>query len=434
MTIAVAFAAPAHAQVKIPFPPLDGLIERDAAYQPLPLEKPGIVETFATSCSPTHPELFWASLPRPLREVPLREMIGQMLMISFSGNTADSAGVTIAANALAASEVGGVLYFRHNIGSAADVKAINARLEAARPDLPPFIAIDQEGGAVMRLKPSEGAPDTPSARDVAAKSLDEAAEIYGEMAANLAEMGFTVNFGPVVDVEVNPNNPVISRFGRSYGADIDTVVDYAEAFVDAHRAAGVATSLKHFPGHGSSTDDSHDGAIDLTRTWSRREMVPFRDMIRDREADMIMIGHLMLDEVSGPEGLPASLSPNAIDRVLRQTLCFDGLVVSDDLSMDAISDHWDAPEAARRMVLAGGDIALLSLPGDKGMALVGEVIDRLEQEALASDVFADKIRHAYARIVHHKLDLAEARQLSTRTGTGSDALRWARADEATLPR
>ncbi|MCF3932983.1 glycoside hydrolase family 3 protein [Acuticoccus sp. M5D2P5] len=425
--------SPALSQATVPFPPIGGLIERGADFEPVPSAKPSIVESFASQCVLPHPELAWAALPRHLREVPLRQMIGQLLVVSFSGKTADSAGVALAADALAASEIGGVLYFRHNVGTAEDVRAINARLLAASPDLPPMIAIDQEGGAVMRLKPSEGAPDTPSARDVAQTPPDTARETYDAMAESLASAGFTANFGPVVDLDLNPDNPVISRFGRAYGADPQTVVDYGEAFVDAHRDAGVATALKHFPGHGSSTDDSHDGATDLTPTWSRKEMIPFRDMIVDRKADMIMIGHLELDGLSGPDGWPASLSPNAIDRFLRDTLCYDGLVVSDDLSMDAVSSHWNAIEATKQMVRAGGDIALLSLSADKGAAAVREILDALEAEAAASPDFEDRIRYAYARIVHHKLDLMEARAVSEAAPAGIPT-RWAQATPGSLPR
>ena len=409
---ATLFATSALAQAKVPSTPLDGLTQRAPGWQAVPVRRPSVIESFASGCTPADPELAWARLPVDLRELSLEAMIGQLLVISFTGKAPGDAGVAIARDALAASKIGGVLFFRHNIGTAAEVKGINAIFAKANPRLPAMIAIDQEGGAVTRVRPSEGAPATASARDVAATTPAEALKVYGEMAGVLADLGFTANFGPVVDLEVNASNPVIAKFGRSYGADPATVVQYAEAFVEAHHAAGVATALKHFPGHGSSTDDSHVGTIDLGPTWHRAEMIPFRDMIADHTADMVMIGHLKLDGLTGPDGLPASLSPVAIDTFLRDTLCFEGLVVSDDLAMDAIADTWGSAEAARLMVEAGGDVALLSLPQGKGMALVDEITTRLAAEARASTAFADRIRHAYARVVHHKLDLAEARRLS----------------------
>jgi beta-N-acetylhexosaminidase len=203
-------------------------------------------------------------------------------------------------------------------------------------------------------------------------------------------------------------------------------VKYARTFVNAHREAGVATALKHFPGHGSSTDDSHEGAIDLTPTWSRVELVPFVEMIESGDADMIMLGHLELDGLTGPDGLPASLSPRTIDTFLRGTLCYDGLVVSDDLHMDAVSARWTAAEAARQVVAAGGDIILLSLPANDQAGKLAAVREALVAEARRSPHFADKLRYAYARVVNHKLDIAEARAASGRTGAPV-AREWARA-------
>ncbi|MEM6761727.1 MAG: glycoside hydrolase family 3 N-terminal domain-containing protein [Pseudomonadota bacterium] len=361
----------------------------------------------ARECEAPHPELAWARLPRPLRELSLREMIGQLLVVSYSGTKPTSKGVETARLALRRSEIGGVLTFRHNIASADDIRAINRLFADAHTLLPALVAVDQEGGAVMRVKPSEGGPATPSARDVAKGSLDEAAEAYAAMAKTLADLGFTANFGPVVDLEVNPANPVIARFGRAYSASVDVVVRYAKTFIDAHMDAGVATAVKHFPGHGSSTEDSHDRAIDLTATWSRQELLPFQQLIERDLVDMVMVGHLELDGVSGPGELPASLSPIAINGLLRETLCFGGVVVSDDLAMDAVESRWGSPEAARLMIEAGGDIALVSLPAGKGMELVREITEHLVAQAEQSEEFADKIRQAFARVVNHKLDVSE---------------------------
>jgi len=381
---------------------------------PLPPELPPTVTlaralSQARTCPPDQPTVAWARLPRTLRTVPLRQMIGQLLVVSYVGTGPDSTGVESVRQALRRSRVGGVLTFRHNIASADAIRAVNARFADAHPVLPAMIAIDQEGGAVMRVKPSEGAPATPSAADIARRPLQEAEAAYAAMAKTLADLGFTANFGPVVDLAVNPENPVIARFGRSYGASVDTVVRYAQTFIEAHRAAGVATALKHFPGHGSSSADSHDSAIDLSPTWSEDELEPFRRLIDRGAGDMVMIGHLELDGMSGPGPLPASLSPVAITEVLRGELCFDGLVVSDDLGMEAIESRWGSAEAARLLVEAGGDLALLALPAENGMAIVGEIIDHLEAAAADSPEFAEKIRRAYTRVVHHKLDIAAIR-------------------------
>ena len=388
--------------------PIDGLLARAPDWRPTPPRKPTLAQSFASECLPVDPELAWFRLPASLRAVPLEAMIGQLLVVSYGGTQPGDPGVRHAREAIADSRIGGVLTFRHNIASASDIAAVNAAFAAANTALPAMIAVDQEGGLVMRVKPSEGAPATPSASDIADGPPGAARAAYDDMAASLAQLGFTANFGPVVDLAVNPSNPVIARFGRSYGADPGTVTRYATLFARAHREAGVGTALKHFPGHGSSTDDSHEGAIDLTPTWSRTELVPFRDMIAEGEADMIMVGHLTLDGLTD-DGLPASLSGEAIDGFLRETLCYGGVVVSDDLAMDAISAKWDPVRAVTMMVEAGGDIALLSLAAGQGYETIERITRALAEHAAGSPEFADRIRHAYARVANLKLDLAEAR-------------------------
>ena len=403
---AMAQDAPQRAAIPLPKPVLAGVGAQDAASRETREDTATRDALDDAACKVPSPELHWARLPRELREVPVREMIGQLLVASYSGQTPTSEGVLGARALLSASKIGGVLTFRHNIASGEDIAAINALFAKAHPLLPAFVAVDQEGGAVSRVKPSEGAPQTPSARDVAGGSVAQARTTYDAMAKALANLGFTVNFGPVVDLEVEPDNPVIAGFGRSYGADVDRVVAYARAFIDAHHAAGVATALKHFPGHGSTTADSHEGAIDLTPTWTREELAPFAKLIAMRDVDMVMIGHLKLDGMGGAAGLPASISKEAITDVLRDALCFDGLVITDDLAMDAISKHFDPAGAAERLIDAGGDLILVSLGADGGGDVLGAITERLAAKAEASTKFADLIRYAYARVVNHKLDLA----------------------------
>ncbi|MEO1103660.1 MAG: glycoside hydrolase family 3 N-terminal domain-containing protein [Pseudomonadota bacterium] len=403
--------------------PLEGLLDRPADYRTLPLPRPATKRSITRECTPVDPQVAWNRLPYTLRDVSLREMIGQILVVSYSGTSPNARGVKVVRDALRRSEIGGVLTFRHNIDNADDTRAINEIFKNAHPVLPAMIAVDQEGGAVMRVKPSEGGPDTPSAQTIGRGSPGDAAAAYAAMADTLSDLGFTANFGPVVDLNVNPDNPVIARFGRSYGATAEKVLKYAEAFIEAHRARGIATSPKHFPGHGSSDDDSHDGAIDLTPTWSREELVPFAELIDRDLADMIMIGHLTLEGVTGPGELPASLSPIAIDGVLRSDLCFAGLVVTDDLAMDAVEARWGTPEATRLMLEAGGDIALVSLPAGKGMALVREITDHLVEHVETSPTLERRVREAYARVVSHKLNMSAT----------VDERHYARAGETPAP-
>ena len=417
LTVAAALggAGAAFGQAAIPFPPIDGVIERPADYEPVPRPRPTLQDHFGTECVRAAPSLAWFSLPPALRRVDFETMAGQLILAGFSGRTAEGEGVIDTREAIARGDIGGVVFFGDNVGSRADVREIADLFRDAHPAFPATIAIDQEGGAVMRVGPDEGAPDTPAARDVAQQSLRSARDEYDAMADALEGLGFTLNFGPVVDLAVNPDNPVVNRYGRSFGEEPDTVLRYARAFVRAHREAGVGTALKHFPGHGSTDDDSHDTPIDLASTWSRTELIPFAEMIRSGDADMIMMGHLTLEGLTGPEGLPASLSPVAIDGFLRDTLCYEGVVVSDDLAMKAITARWGVSDAAIKVVAAGGDLMIVSKSAGDDAGTLSSMRRALVDEAQSSPGFADLLRNAYARVINHKLDLVEARALSGRT-------------------
>jgi beta-N-acetylhexosaminidase len=278
---------------------------------------------------------------------------------------------------------------------------MNAEFKAASPSLPPFITVDQEGGSVERFTRKVGFTEVPSARRVAAKNDPAAAEkLYAGMADALADLGFTVNFGPIVDVDVNPNNPVIGRFGRSYSNDPATVTAYAEAFVEAHHAAGLVTSLKHFPGHGSSTADSHKGFVDITKTWSPAELEPYKKLFADGYDDMVMVGHLYHRDYSDADvQLPASLSPQWITGVLRDQLGFRGVVVSDDLEMGAIRKQFTLKQTVLRAVAAGIDVLLFSNTADYDPKLGDKVREILVAEAATNPDFAARIKQSYDRIV-----------------------------------
>lgn len=324
-----------------------------------------------------------------------------MIVVGFEGDGAGDASVKAIAGELAAGRLGGVMYLKKNVASLDAVAAMNTAFRAATPDLPPFITIDQEGGAVERLTKDVGFAEIPNAATIAARnSPDEAEAIYAGMAEGIAAQGFTVNFGPVADLNVNPKNQVIAKFGRAYGTDPETVVAYDRAFIEAHHKAGLATALKHFPGHGSSTADSHEGFVDITKTWSENELTPYRELIGEGAVDMVMVGHLYhADYANGDGQTPSSLSARWIDGVLRGDLGFDGVVISDDLEMGAIRDHFTLEETVVQAVKAGMDILLFSNTGYQRPELSKEVLAILLKQAEADPAFAARIEQSYERIV-----------------------------------
>jgi len=334
----------------------------------------------------------------------LEQMAGQMIIVGFQGDDVGDKSVKAAIAEIAAGTLGGVMYLKTNVKNLDAVEAMNDAFRAASPDLPPFITLDQEGGAVERLTESVGFDELPSAAAVVERySPDEAEELYAGMARQVAALGFSVNFGPVADLAVNPSNQVITKFGRSYGKSPRTVAAYDEAFIAAHHSAGLLTSLKHFPGHGSSTADSHEGFVDISKTWSPSELDPYRIMFADGYADMVMVGHLYHSSYAG-EGskLPASLSPQWIDGVLRGDLGFKGVVISDDLEMGAIRKVYDLRATVVRAVNAGTDVLLFANTVKPSSGLAAQIRAILVAEAESDPAFRARIEASYRRIVSLK--------------------------------
>lgn len=346
----------------------------------------------------------------PAQAATLEEMAGQMIVLGFQGDQADSASVKLVRDALAKGQIGGVMYLKVNVKSLSAVAEMNAAFREASPDLVPFITLDQEGGAVERLTKDVGFTEIPNAATIAAANSPEEAEvIYARMAKSIAELGFTVNFGPVADINLNSKNQIIARFGRAFGTDAETVANYDEAFIAAHHAAGLLTALKHFPGHGSSTADSHEGFVDITQSWREIELEPYRALVAKNMVDMVMVGHLYHAEYSDADAqTPSSLSPQWITGVLRDELGFDGVVISDDLEMGAIRDHFTLEQTVTQAVRAGMDVLLFSNTADYDPGLGLKIRDILLAEAAADPAFAARIEQSYARIVALKQGRAEA--------------------------
>jgi beta-N-acetylhexosaminidase len=335
----------------------------------------------------------------------LEQMAGQMIIVGFKGDDVGDASVKAVRDEIAAGTLGGVMYLKPNVKSLAAVKAMNAAFRAAAPDLPPFLTLDQEGGAVERLTSAVGFQELPNAETIAAKdSPAEAEATYADLAKAIANEGFTVNFGPVADLNINPDNQIIAKYGRSFGKSGKTVAAYDQAFIQAHHDAGLLTALKHFPGHGSSTADSHAGFVDISKTWSPSELDPYKALFAGGYDDFVMVGHLYHKDYagSGAVKLPASLSPEWIEGVLRGQLKFAGVVISDDLEMGAIRKQFDLHDTVVGAVNAGVDVLLFSNTAAYSPDLADKVRGILVAEAKADPTFRAKIEASYARIVAMK--------------------------------
>ncbi len=309
-----------------------------------------------------------ASGPHPDRQIEMvRRKIGQMLMVGFPGTSPDERWPATVAGMIGDGRIGGVILFADNIRSPAQLRKLTAALARAGGAAPPFIAVDQEGGSIQRLNRRKGFQPLPSARTMGKKPLCEAYALYLRTAEELAAAHINVNFGPVVDLDINPRNPAIGLKARSYDRDPARVVAYAEEFIGAHRAAGVLTAVKHFPGHGSALRDPHIAIVDIRDTWQAEELTPFAELIAEDRIPMVMVGHLIHPRFSDGDR-PTSLSRRAITDELRGALGFEGLVVTDDLGMDAIGRRYTPEQAAEMAIRAGADVLIFAnlLTEDRG--------------------------------------------------------------------
>ncbi len=231
-----------------------------------------------------------------------------------------------------------------------------------------IFSIDHEGGGVLRPP----APITPFA--YARRWRENAADVGHAMGRELASLGFNVNFAPVLDVNSNPDNPVIGR--RSFGATPQEVTEAARPFLHAMQAEGVMGCLKHFPGHGDTSVDSHYGlpVVDVdAKTFRERELAPFRELANG-EARMVMTAHIVFPQID--PGTPATMSRTILQDILRNELGFGGVVVSDDLGMKAISSMLDQPETSIKLANAGCDLlCMCAYWADTGLIL--RIIDNI---------------------------------------------------------
>ena len=218
-----------------------------------------------------------------------------------------------------------------------------------------FIVVDQEGGKVNRLKPQLGFPETPSQQYLGSLDDLEITRKYAETAAaTLRHAGINMNLAPVVDLNRNPENPIIGKRERRFSANPGIVVKHASAVIAAAHDQGVLCAIKHFPGHGRSASDSHEGLVDGTDTWSPIEFVPFSAIIPSGECDAVMTAHLFNRNLD--VAWPATLSAPTITGILRRKLGFDGVVLSDGLQMKAIRSFYGLETIIQRAILAGVDI------------------------------------------------------------------------------
>jgi beta-N-acetylhexosaminidase len=329
----------------------------------------------------------------------LDKLAGAVLIPPFTGTSAPAWVLDALGDGLA-----GVTLFGPNIAATGQLAELIASLRAAADE--PIIAIDEEGGDVTRIAHLTGSPYPGNAALGAVDDVTLTESVYGALGADLAALGVNVNLAPSVDVNTAAANPVIGT--RSFGSDTDVVARHAAAAVTGLQASAVAACAKHFPGHGSTSNDSHDviaaveGSFDVVK---RRDLPPFTAAIT-AGVRAVMAGHLRVPALTGD--LPASLSAAALTGLLRDDLGFGGVIVSDALEMRAVSDPFGIPQAAVLALAAGTD--LLCFGRDTDEPTYREIRDSLVAAVRSGQLPAVRLEESAARVADLRAWVAAARR------------------------
>ena len=341
--------------------------------------------------------------------------IGQMLMTGFRGLTVRKSSPI--AEDIRKYQLGGVILFDfhvetkeygRNIASPMQLLDLTNDLQQLSP-VPLLIAVDQEGGTVARMKPRDGFPQNVSHAYIGRINVDDTTTYYTDiMARSLAIVGVNLNFSPVLDLNSNPDNPIIGKLGRSISADPEIVAHHAGLMIDAYHTWGVFSAVKHFPGHGSSRDDSHEGFVDVTDTWSEDELEPYEKLIAQGKPDVVMTAHIFNGDLDAT--WPATLSAEIIDGLLRREMGFDGVVITDDMMMKAIADNYGMEAAVKQAVLAGVDLLLFANNTYRyDNEIAKKAFTTLKNLVVSGEIPQSRIETSYRRIMNLKESLIKKR-------------------------
>ncbi len=290
----------------------------------------------------------------------IEEKLGQLIVGGFEGTELTQQLF----DSLSGEPLAGFILFKRNIESVEGARKLIKGLRALCPkDLPPILAADEEGGRVSQIGHLVSVP--PAASLIGGTGNAKFAFFHArDTAQKLKWLGFNVVFAPVLDINDEPDNPVIGD--RSYGSNPELVSSQGLAVMRGFSDTGIATTVKHFPGHGSSTVDSHKELPVIRHSaerWYTFEFVPFRDAI-EAGVRAVMIGHIACPGLTGDEGLPASFSSRVVQDILRDELGFDGVVITDALEMSAAADFMARGAGPEECLRAGCDLLLFAHGGE----------------------------------------------------------------------
>ena len=321
------------------------------------------------------------------KELSLKHAVGQQIVAGFEGTKLPIPLI----GALTKGEVGGIILFARNFESREQIMALTKQIHEIPAPYPIWIGIDQEGGKVQRIREDLGSANIPAAMEIAQTTPDNSYRIASATAQDLKSLGFDINFAPVLDIHTNPQNPIIAT--RAFGTTPQQVIDFALPVMHAHIDNGVIPCGKHFPGHGDTLLDSHTDlpVVNHDKTRLREvEFKPFKAAI-DAQIPMIMMAHIVMAGLG--ERFPSTLSPTVVTDILRGELGFNGVIVSDDLEMDAIIDRFSTFKAVLLGIKAGVDMFLVCKSQHLWLPLCKQIVEAVKDNAeMQEKIFASARR------------------------------------------
>ncbi len=334
-------------------------------------------------------------------------MIGQMIMIGIGDfNLVDTNEPIF--REVKEGKVGGVVLYEKNILFESPESELALLIENLQKNakIPLVVSIDEEGGLVTRLKTRYGFPKNVSAQYLGDLDKRDSTRFYANQTANLLNsFGINMNYAPVVDVNLNPRNPVIGHIKRSFSRNYHEVIEHAEIVIDEHDATGVIPVLKHFPGHGSSSRDTHLGVTDVTDSWQIEEIYPYSALIDSGTVKAVMTAHIVNKSLDNTKR-PATLSKQIVTGMLREFLQFDGLIISDDMQMGAIRNEYGLREAIRLTIEAGVDMLMFANNVSHDDRISASAIHSLIKDLLFEGLITrEQIYESYKRVIKLKTEI-----------------------------
>lgn len=328
--------------------------------------------------------------------------ISQMIMVGFNGTSIKKNSIIY--DDIVNEHVGALILYggktrnNVNIESKSQVKKLCDDIKILNKDI--LIAIDEEGGKVSRLNQKNGFDKTKTAEEIASFNDVNKIRMWSKkIAQKLKFVGINLNLAPVVDLDMGGNSSALQAKGRCFSNNFKIVSRYAKVFIEEHRKNHIVTSLKHFPGYGSMSIDPHYDITDVTNTWKKKELEPYKILIKNNMADVIMTAHVFNRKLD--KTYPATLSKNMIDNILRKKLKFDGVVISDDMLMGAITKKYGLEDAIVLAINAGVDILIFSKnnsPNDKYDSMVKYVKSVIRNAIKSKKISKERIEQSYNRI------------------------------------